>query len=376
MMEYKPRVQHISAQQAAIVAIFTLAVSLRLVQSGVVPAGDEAITREMLRRFGPLAMVTEIPRVQPHMPLYYIILDLWTVVFSFESARWLSIGAGTITPIAAYLFARELVSLPAASLAGLLTAVSLPLIQQSQWVRMYALLTLAVLLSWWAAWRFLTGDGRGLTYACTALIVIGLHPFGIVAVACQLVWLIVEQYVGGTRDEQLIVAAVGLAASAPLVYLLARVAGVSGTGVIRPSAMHIEGSYAVTRALVLPVTALTGTLHNSSFLLVGLTVTVAVSVFAVRQRVWSRSDGRLLICWIVVSLSLLFVGHAIRPILMLKYVAWIGPAVAILVSRSVPDTLFGHSILISLIGICALNLVYGTTLNQPLSYVAIGEGGV
>lgn len=361
-----------------IVLLFVAALALRIMQVGVLPTGDENITYEMVRRFGPLEMLTEIPRVQPHFPLYYIFLDVWGMVFPLESARYVSTLAGATTPVVVFVWARNHLPEWRAFLAGLLVTISPLLAIQSRWVRMYALLTLAVVLSWWCAWRYLHENSRGVTYGLSALVVVGLHPFGIAVVVAQLLWLSIEQYQTTWKPWfRGIVGILSLCASVPAVYLLARVAGVQGTGTIEPQHMHIQyASRPVLRAVVLPLTTVIGTLYHWLFVALAVALVAVYGYWSTQERLWHSKRGRMLLCWILASLAVLYVGHAIRPILMLKYIGWLGPAVALLVAAVTPPSNRGSLAIGAIVGMAATNLLLGWLIKLNNSMVAIWESGV
>lgn len=359
------------------VLLYCLALALRLSTNVALPGADERITIEMVRRFGFVEMLWSIPRVQPHFPLYYMLLDAWSAVAPVRTARWLSIVAGAAVPVVAYAWFRQLVGEPRATVVGLLLACSPTMAVQSRWLRMYALLALAVLVSWWAAWRWLSGNGRGASYVVVAIATVGLHPFGIAVVVAQLAWLAVEQYMTSWRPwfRPAVVAVSAVAISATL-WLFARLADVSGTGTIDPGHMHIQyATVPVQRAVVLPITALTGTVHGPVYPAT-LSIVLALGYWTCQTRFWHSRHCRMAVAWVGASLAVLYIGHAIRPVLLLKYLAWLAPAVALWAVSVVPLTYTGRGVLSLLAGVMGWNLLHGLVIHANVGMVAIWGSGV
>ncbi|PSQ31968.1 hypothetical protein BRD16_00315 [Halobacteriales archaeon SW_6_65_46] len=142
---------------------------------------DEIITIRFLAEYTPVQLLTAIPSRQPHLPTYYVALDLWRGLFGAGAVtlRFPSAVAGTLSVPVAFLLVRRLYD----STAGLLAAVTIALssyhIADAQAVRMYAAVTLGVLASTYLFARL--DDGRRLiaAYLASTLFTLSLHPFAV-----------------------------------------------------------------------------------------------------------------------------------------------------------------------------------------------------
>lgn len=358
--------------------LFLAALALRVIQVGALPSGDEQITIDLIRQYGPTDLATKIPRVQPHFPLYFLLLDAWSLALPLETARAVSMLAGSLVPVVLFVWLTDILGDQRAKLAAGLVVVSPVLASQSHWLRMYALLTLAVVASWWAAWRYLYGDGRAFTYGVLALLTLALHPFAVAAVASQCLWLTLEQCQSDWRPHfPRIVGGLMLTAAVGGVWLLARILTVHGTGTIEPDAMHMEyATRPLIRAAVLPITTLTGTIYTTAFVLLALVLTGYYMLATIRSRLWISRHGRLGICWVGCCLAFLYVGHAVRPILMLKYVAWLGPGVAVVVATLSRGTRLESVGIGGIVGMAAMNLALGVLIKINNAFVAVWGYGV
>lgn len=360
-----------------LVGLFVSAVAIRAAGLGTPPLGDEAITLRVVRNHGSLELLTVIPLTQPHAPGYYVLLDLWGQVLPLETARWWSIAAGAAVPVVAYSWLRDVLDERRARLAAAVLAFAPPLVVQAGWLRMYALLTLAVLVSWVLAWRYLHGDSRLFHYGLAAGSAIALHPFAVAAVGAQLAWLALEQ----SRTEwrpwfRPVAATIALAGAVSLAGLLARVAGLAGVYNISDAAMHIQyADRPLVRLAVLPLTTVTGTGFTTPVVVALLAVTALLVWRLATSRVWETRIGRLGLAWVCGSLAILCVGHAIRPVLMLKYVCWLAPGIVVLLALAIGDGLASEAAVSGLAGVFAVN---GTLalFGAHVAMVAIWEGGV
>lgn len=357
--------------------IFAAALVLRLLSLGHLPTTDESITVQMVRQYGTLELLWEIPVHQPHFPLYYVVLDVvGQVTGSIAHTRVLSFLAGAALPAVVLVWFRTVTSDRRALLATLVLAASPLLIVQSRWLRMYALLTLTVCLGWWAAHRWLDG-GSPWAFAAGAVVTIGLHPFGMFAVGAQLAWLAWEQWLDEWRPGfRRILAGVAVLATAAAAFLAARILDVQGTGTIDRQNMHV--SYAaqpVLRALVLPLTTLTGTLHTWHAIAVIALVAGWLCYRTVETRLWTSRPGRMALVWVWGSLGLLLLAQAVRPVLMLKYVGWLAPGVALWLALVVPNDRRSDVALAVVAGVIVANLVLAA-LHGSVSMVAIWGSGV
>lgn len=363
-------------------AIFLLAISalgLRLLNPGPFPTGDEANTLLFVRRYTATELVWRVPIYQPHFPLYYLLLNgiEWATGQALDG-RILSYIAGAAVPIPAYLWFRQLMEDWRAFMAAGLLAISPVLVAQSHWLRMYSLLTLAVLCSWWAAYRYLNNTGSSFAVIIPGFVVIGLHPLGIFAIGAQLLWLYLEGHFLDAkpriRDVSLplhFVQVVGVA------ILGARILLDTGAGAINSDSLHIMPAHnPVRRLFLLPITTLTGTLFKSAMLYSALTLSAWYAYQILKQRVWKTQVGRMALFWVCGSLAALYMAQLVRPVLMLKYVGWIAPGSALLLALSTPEDRRFHVALGILLGIILTNLLWAFTASGSVSMVAVWENGV
>jgi len=145
-------------------AILLLALSLRLINlSGRTLWYDEAFA-VLFAEKGWDAMIdgtltpVEGGAADVHPLLYYTALDYWMELFGQSPAvvRLYSVLLGALTVVVVFLLARDWFNERAALVAALITAVAPFHVQYSQETRMYALLTLLLMLTTWVygrAWQ-------------------------------------------------------------------------------------------------------------------------------------------------------------------------------------------------------------------------------
>lgn len=128
-----------------------------------------------------------MPTTQPHLPLYYVILDAWTKLFGISalSGRLLSALFGIAALPLVYLVGVRLVDSSAALLATALFALSRYQIYYAQEVRMYSLVVLLTLLSWYYFLRLAEGRRMQAAYALSTVLLIYSHPFGVLGFLAQ-----------------------------------------------------------------------------------------------------------------------------------------------------------------------------------------------
>lgn len=116
----------------------------------------------------------ELTAVDIHPPFYYLLLHLWIKLFgaSVFSVRLLSAAIGTATVPLLYAAGRRLLGVKGALLAAFLLAISPFHIYYSQEARMYGLVTLLGLATFYFALRWEPGDwgtGNWIGYVLTAV---------------------------------------------------------------------------------------------------------------------------------------------------------------------------------------------------------------
>lgn len=131
---------------------------------------------------------------EAHPPLYYLLLNGWIRLFGDGEAavRIPSVLIGAAVVLATCVFGRRLVGPAAALLGAGLVALAPAQVVVGQEARMYGLLTLAALGSWWALWAAVTEGRRRdwILYAILAAVTIYAHYYGVFVVASHAGYLI------------------------------------------------------------------------------------------------------------------------------------------------------------------------------------------
>ncbi|MDR7417248.1 MAG: glycosyltransferase family 39 protein [Armatimonadota bacterium] len=177
----------------ALAAVLFLALSLRLEMLSVRSLWhDEAFSLEVARR--PVGYIwTNLPRVDPHPPGYYLMLQGWIRLFGGDvaSARTLSVVWGMVGVVLAWGFGRRLGGPAVGVAAAALVALNPFQIYNSNEVRMYAPLTAAAVLSTWMLHR---ADRRNrdldwALYGVTAAFLLYLSYYAGPLVVAHGVWM-------------------------------------------------------------------------------------------------------------------------------------------------------------------------------------------
>lgn len=223
-------------QRLGVVAITLAGLAFRLRHLGQldIPT-DEAITLWFVTALSPSEIVTTVPVLQPHYPTYYLLLDAWLAVGP-ETALWAripSVLAGTATIPVLYAIGRRLHSHGAGLLAAGMLAVAPFAIEQSQLIRMYALLSFCIAASWWRLLIYLdTPTRRNLTlYALPVVGLVYLHYFGAIYLGMQILYALVVLYRRETNRVWHAPATVSLLAVPGVVWVVYRLITSPGPGV-------------------------------------------------------------------------------------------------------------------------------------------------
>ncbi len=156
---------------------FDEAVSLSVAQSG--PAGAVVAAKD-----------------DTHPPLYHLALHYWLRLAPGESgARLFSAAAGLLTVLVVFAIGYRLGGRPAAVTAGLLLAICPLHVWYSQELRMYALQTLLIALSWWLLLRALEqrDTASWLFYALTTTAALYTQYTTLYSIAAQNLYVIATQ---------------------------------------------------------------------------------------------------------------------------------------------------------------------------------------
>jgi mannosyltransferase len=320
----------------ALAGVVLLGAALRLYGLGVESIWvDEAITLRFVENHGPLELLWVIPSEQPHLPPYYVLLDVWTelVGTSATAVRFPSAVFGILTLPLLYLLGRELFDPKTGLVATLVFAVAPFQLYYAQETRMYSLWTLLTLLSFLAFLWLRRRPTRRLaaSYVVATLSTAAVHPFGLLVVVTQGVVLVIDRLLAGdgsaldgpTTRERTQAACWALLAPILVVGLLKLESAVAGFNFISP-----PGLERVAGTVVEYFTTASG----AAELVVGLLVTVGVAL-ALRSRPLGR-ERRLLLVWALVPIvGLVAVSYLVTPLFWDRYTITAAPAWALLAAR-------------------------------------------
>ena len=123
---------------------------------------DEGNSARLSER--PIGLIIEGTASDVHPPLYYLLLHAWRAGAgdSEFGLRAFSALAGVLTVAATMALARAVSRSPSAVflIAGLLAAISPPLVYYAQETRMYALLALLAVFSTWLLWQWIVSKNK------------------------------------------------------------------------------------------------------------------------------------------------------------------------------------------------------------------------
>lgn len=317
-------------------AILTLAVAVRILATENPVWGDEEITIRFVRALSWWGLLVELPTRQPHLPPYYLLLNIWERTgLPIITARVLSVVAGSSVVVVVWLLGREWWSESVGRDAAVLVALSPVAVLQSGWLRMYAIFTLLACLSWLFLSRRRERAAGGRWWLPSAVVVIWIHPLGMFLTAAQVAYLWTVEH----RPWRVTI--VAAAAAAPVALLL--VAKILGTYGYLPveaagtaSLVHLKAPPGVPEVIGLPGALLLGRLYTE-WQLPALVLTTWVVALGLR-RVSSDHGVERLGWWLAGPVvGSLVASYALRPVWQLKYLAVVGPAVALLVAATVRD---------------------------------------
>jgi mannosyltransferase len=247
---------------------------------------DEGYTVRLVRMsFG--GMLRTIPRTESTPPLYYALAWVWTHVFGVSEfgLRSLSALAGIATIPVAYAAARRLAGMRAATICGLLLAVSPLMVWFSQEARAYALAALlsAVTVLCIVGWLLERRGGWLAGWAVAAALGLLTHYFVVFIVAPELALL---WWHGRARPDRRLGAATGVVVIVGLALIPLALAQ-RGTG----HADYIAQGSLQTRILQAPKQLLVG-YASPGQVVVAVVATVLVLVGAVRPLLRNRAARR------------------------------------------------------------------------------------
>ncbi|MFD1515780.1 glycosyltransferase family 39 protein [Halomarina rubra] len=321
---------------------------------------DELITLEFVRTYSPVELLVEIPLNQPHLPLYYVTLDLWTSVFgtSAVAMRSLSVLFGVLTIPMLYLAGRELFDETAGLVAAMLYALTQFHVYHAQEVRMYSLVAFLSATSLWLFVRLF--DDRAthrttIAYALSTVALVFTHPFAALVVLAEGLYVVVRLLTGRSVPRALLVS--GTAAGVALVPVGAAVLYRVGLGgsTSTPFPYIPPPTPSLVASILLEFFALTAIPAASVFVgaLVVSTVALGVTdgcvskavsrdprttVRSLRERITlSSAPGvELLVVWLVATLAVpIVVSWVLFPVVWPRYVLPVSLGLYLLVGRGV-----------------------------------------
>ena len=328
---------------------------------------DEVFTARVVLDYSPAYILFRLPIQDPHPPLYYELLWLWTRAtgVSEASLRALSAVFGAASIPLVYAVGDRLYDRRVGLLAALLFAVSPFYVWYGREARMYALLTLLALASMYVMIAWLAGDeGWGAnrwTYAAVTVGLVYTHAFGALLVVAQNVYVLFgldpddadEDWYGEWVRMQGVVGLVSIP------WLFNLLGGMFGAGRFENNVAWIPAVtpldlWAILGSYVGRTQPPAGPNTRRSLWQVGgvdlsvlgelatLLALAALGYLLVRRFRADSGDanwidsGTVLACWLVVPVAVMYaVSVLVTPLLIDRFTAAFGVAGVVLVARAV-----------------------------------------
>ena len=155
---------------------------------------DEAITMYFIHTMTFQQLITELPKVQPHLPLYYLLLKAWVSVTGTEegTVRVLSAVFSIASIPVLYALGKRLYGFQEGAIAALLLTVSPFQIYYAQEARMYSLLAFLTVASYYCFLRYLASKKNTelALYVSSTFFLAYTHVFGFFIIASQGLYLL------------------------------------------------------------------------------------------------------------------------------------------------------------------------------------------
>ncbi|MWG33196.1 glycosyltransferase family 39 protein [Halomarina oriensis] len=196
---------------------------------------DELITLEFVQQYSTLELLVRIPLEQPHLPLYYVVLDLWVSVAgtSATALRFPSVAFSVLAIPFVYLVGRDLFEETAGLVAALLFALTQFHVYHAQEVRMYSLVALLTLVSLWLFVRLFEETATRRTTVAYVLATVALvltHPFAALVVLAEGCYVVVRLATGRSVPRALTVGSAAIAvAFVPVAFMVLTRLSLGGT---------------------------------------------------------------------------------------------------------------------------------------------------
>lgn len=313
----------------AVAGVVLLGAILRLYELGTESLWvDEIITLRFIRNYSPGELLWVIPAKQPHLPLYYMVLDAWTALAGTAepALRFPSAVFGILCLPLLYLVGRRLFDRQTGLVATLLLAISPFHLYYAQETRMYSLLTAATLVSFLFLLRLRETASRANVagYITGTVVTLAVHPFGFLVLVAQSLALGIE-YVRADehhRQQRLThVTKVNMACCGMLVPILvigAKKASGAVSGFVFISPPNLMD-------VVWTVHEYFTTTAGPDTMAVAILGGVAVGLAFLRRRL--DSERVLLLSWMLVPvLTLVAVSYLVTPLFWDRYTIAASPA--------------------------------------------------
>lgn len=301
---------------------------------------DQLITVEPVRRNTAVELLTVVPSTRPHLPLYYVFLDLWVGVVGLTptAMRSFSVIAGVLSIPAMYLLGKELYDERTGLLAASFVTFSRFQINHAQQVRMYSVLFLLATVSYYCFYTL--GRRRWLwAYLSVSAVLVAIHPFGVLATVSQFVAAGTGTLRGrpSLRRQHLSFRLVGIVLVPVVAGLLLMAPGRTNPWLTPPTLLSVlngllaffvsGGSFvrpvAVTMVPTLTFAGLAAVCRRSA----GPPLPVAPTI---------DDEERLLVAGVIVTLAALVgVSYLVTPVFTRRYAMMTAPPLYLLISRGI-----------------------------------------
>jgi mannosyltransferase len=319
---------------------------------------DEAFTWFFVtREYTTLELLTTLPTEDVHPPLYYLLIDGWAAIAGTSEAalRFPSAVFGIATVGMLYLVGAKLFDRWTGAIAAVFLAVSSFHLYYSQEARMYSLLTVLTLLSFYFFIDLVRDRERSgwivLGYVLASVLLVYTHIYGAFVVVAQNAYLVPWLLLGGRtlpwlgrldrpalslRQWLVIEGAIGIAAVPWAVAVLSRVPNVAAGGcssitwIPEPTAGTLSTMVSRYFFYCGPSSFYGLPISEGSVLGLFFPMLVAVAVGFAAFGLVAHSDssgfglpGRaemLALVWLLIPIAIPFVlSHAVAPIMITRY---------------------------------------------------------
>ncbi len=328
---------------------------------------DEALSVHFASTYSVSGLLFELPLVDPHPPLYYLVLHAWIGVFgtSATSIRLLSVAFSVVAVVVIFYTVNRLFDRNVAVLSTLLFAVAPFQIMYAQEARMYALVSLLTVASFYFFVRLQQDQTQynAAGYMIATVLLGYTHVYGLFIIAAQNLYVILQAYPVSVqtlhrqlRSWGMIQAGIGVALS-PWLYVLVQRAVAPN----QDTALYWLTDPNWIMLVATPAQWLYGSLYRVSMVnqvIVVMAVVVMLLPIVIRYRgrtvlpvlssptIWPRFDLDfirqhtnhvvLVLLWMIVPVVLAYsISHFVRPIYVWRATIVAAPAFYIITAVSI-----------------------------------------